>query len=268
MKRLGKNCIWCGLPTVDSDVSHVLPECFGNRDEQVLPKGTVCRSCNNYFGSKIEPALVDDPVIHAICVAFRVVDPGDANIFRDRLFDQDHPAMAAPQRNVRLDLNVRSGAFELEVAYEVKGTIRKEYDRRNVARFSRAVHKLAFESFICLQMQPDSRAARLDPFVARFRPIRQWARYGQPARKVRPLVRMPATSIATTWQSQLWGFGEHLGLELRLFGDWLAVSLTSPHAEVEHHLTKWCSGNAMRAWLISEKFRPVGEDEGGTTTAA
>jgi hypothetical protein len=47
MTRLGKNCIWCEEPTNDSDVSHVLPECFGNRDAQVLPKGTVCRSCNN-----------------------------------------------------------------------------------------------------------------------------------------------------------------------------------------------------------------------------
>ena len=97
MTRLGKSCIWCGGPTNDSDVSHVLPVCSGNRDTQVLQKGTVCRPCNNYFGSKVEPALIEDPVIHAICVAFRVVDPGDANVFRDRLFDQHHAPIAPPK---------------------------------------------------------------------------------------------------------------------------------------------------------------------------
>src|SRR6266705_2449045 len=120
MPQLGQNCIWCEALTDDSDVSHVLPECFGNRDAQVLPKGTVCRSCNNYFGAKIEPALVEDPMIHAICVTLRVVDPGDANVFRDQLFDQEHQPVAPPQRNLGLNLSVRNNALELGVSYEVK----------------------------------------------------------------------------------------------------------------------------------------------------
>ncbi len=221
MTRLGKSCIWCGGPTNDSEVSHVLPECFGNRDTQVLPKGTVCRPCNNYFGSKVEPALIEDPVIHAICVAFRVVDPGDANVFRDRLFDQHHAPIAPPKHSVGLDLRVHSDAFELDVAYEVKGTIRKKYDRRSVARFSRAIHKLAFESFVWLQMQPDPKPARLDLFAACFSPVRRWVRHGEPHGKVRPLVRMPAASISHEWEPRLWGFEQHFAIELRLFGDWL-----------------------------------------------
>lgn len=121
MTRLGTHCIWCEGPTTDSDISHVLPECFGNAGAQVLLRGTVCRSCNNYFGSKIEPALIEDPMIHAICVALRVVDAGDANVFRDRLFDEQHPPVGPPQRNLSLNLTVRDNALELDAAFEVKG---------------------------------------------------------------------------------------------------------------------------------------------------
>ncbi len=262
MPKVGQSCIWCEAPTDDSDVSHVLPECFGNLDAQVLPKGTVCRSCNNYFGSKIEPALVEDPMIHAICVTLRVVDPGDANVFRDRLFDHDHAPTAPPERNVRLNLTVRADALELEVSYEVKGTIRKEYDRRWVARFSRAIHKLAFESFVWLQIQPDPKPAPLDLFSESFRPIRRWARYGEPHGSVRPLVRMPSSNVAHEWEPRLWGFDQHFALELRLFGDWLTVSLTSPAAEVREHLTRWCSASTRPGWLIGESFGRLAAGEG------
>ncbi|MBI3780265.1 MAG: hypothetical protein HY278_04290 [candidate division NC10 bacterium] len=262
MPQLGESCIWCKAPTDNSDVSHVLPECFGNRDAQVLPKGTMCRSCNNYLGSKIEPALVEDPIIHAICVTLRVVDPGDANVFRDRLFDQDHKPVAPPQRNVQLNLTIRADALELEASYEVKGTIRRAFDRRWVARFSRAIHKLAFESFVWLQLRPDAKPAALDLFAESFRPIRRWVRYGEPHGSVRPLVRMPSSSVTHQWEPHLWGFDRHFALELRLFGDWLAVSLTSPHGEVQKHLTGWCSESGRPAWLIGESFGPLAPGKG------
>ena len=258
MPQLGSNCIWCEGSVSDSDVSHVLPECFGNLDAQVLPKGTVCRSCNNYFGSKIEPALIEDPVIHAICVILRVVDPGDANVFRDRLFDDKHPSVAPPQRNLSLNLTVRNNALELDVSYEVKGTLGREYDRRSVASFSRAIHKLAFESFVWLQLQPDPKPSKMDPFSESFRPVRRWARYGEPNGKVRPIVRMPASNITHEWEPRLWEFDEHFALELRLFGDWLAVSLTSSPADTEEHLKRWCSRTARTGWLIGDSFGPLG----------
>jgi hypothetical protein len=245
----------------DSDVSHVLPECFGNFEAQVLPKGTVCRSCNNYFGSKIEPALIEDPRIHAICVILRVVDPGDANVFRDRLFDDKHPSVAPPQRNLGLNLTVRNNALELDVSYEIKGTLRREHDRRSVAWFSRAIHKLAFESFVWLQMQPDPKLSKMDPFSESFRPLRRWTRYGEPNGRVRPVARMPASSITHEWEPRLWGFDEHFALELRLFGDWLAVSLTSSPADAEEHLRRWCSGSARTGWLIGDTFGPLGTEK-------
>jgi HNH endonuclease len=261
MPRLSENCIWCEEPTDDSDLSHVLPECFGNRGVQVLPKGTVCRSCNNYFGSKIEPALVEDPMIHAICVTLRVVDPGDANVFRDRLFDQQHRAMTRPQTNLGLNLTVRADALELEVSYEVKGVIRREYERRWVARFLRAIHKVAFESFVWFQLQPNPKPSPMDLFASSFRPIRRWARYGEPNGTVRPVVRMPSSFIVPEWEPRLWEVEQHCALELRLFGDWFVVSLTSADSEVQDHLKRWCAGSARAPWLIGDTFGPLTKSE-------
>ncbi len=260
MPQLGEHCIWCEAATEDdSDVSHVLPECFGNLS-QVLPKGTVCRSCNNYFGAKIEPALVEDPMIHAICVVLRLVDPGDANVFRDRLFDEQHPPVAPPQRNLSLNLTVRDNGLELDATYEVKGTLRRQYERRSVARFSRAIHKLAFESFVWLQLEPDPKPSKMDPFSESFRPLRRWVRYGEPNGRVRPLVRMPSSSLTREWEPRLLGFGEHFALELRLFGDWLTVSLTSSHEDAQEHLKTWCS--VRPAWLIGDTYGSLAAAKG------
>ena len=263
MPQLGKNCIWCeGSTANNSDVSHVLPRCFGNLDIWVLPKGVVCRPCNNFFGTQIEPALDKDPLIRAICVAFGVMDPGDREVFRDRLSDQDSVPTALPVRTVDLNFTVSTNAFELDVTFdEVKRTFRKKYDRKSVALFSRAIHKIAFESFVWHQMQPDPKPARLDLFDARFSSIRQWARHGQPRRKVRPLVRMTVDHISShdLWEAQVWGFeqAQHFALQLRLFGDWLVVSLTSSQAQVQEHLMSWCSASPKPAWLISDTFGPL-----------
>jgi HNH endonuclease len=266
MPQLGKDCIWCDGSTANSDVSHILPRCFGNLDAQVLPKGVVCRSCNNFFGTQIEPALDKDPVIRAICVAFGIVDPGDGKVFRDRLSDQDPVPTARPMRTMDLNLRVSTNAFELEVTFdEVKRTFQKMYDPRSVALFSRAIHKLAFESFVWHQMKPEPQPAHLDLFDARFSPIRQWARRGQPQEKVRPLVRMAVDHISPEWEAQVWGFeqAQHVALQLRLFGDWLVVSLTSSQAQVQEHLVRWCSASPKPAWLISDIFGPLSAGNGG-----
>jgi len=165
-----------------------------------------------------------------------------------------------------LNLRVSANAFELDVTYdEVKRTFQKKYDRRHVALFSRSIHKLAFESFVWHQMQPDPKPARLDLFDVRFSSIRQWARYGQPQGKVRPLVRMAVDHISAEWEAQVWGFeqAQHLALQLRLFGDWLVVSLTSSQAQVEEHLMRWCSASPKPAWLISNTFGPLSAGNGG-----
>ena len=246
-------------------MSHVLPECFGNT-EQVLPPGIVCYSCNHYFGDKIEPALFEDPVIHTMCVMFHIVDPGDGKVFRERLFNRHHIPADLPRLTPQLDLTVRSNAFEFAVACEevgIKETHHKEHKRRNVARFSRAIHKVAFESFVCYQLEADPKPSGIDLFAEQFEPIRRWTRCGHPHGKVRPLARMVSPHIAPEWRPEVIGFDQHLALQLRLFADWFAVSLTSPQAQVREHLRRWYSNGSERIWLIADDYGRLNAGDGG-----
>jgi len=82
-------CIWCKRmsPEVQfNSLSHVLPEAVGNT-KWILPRGTVCDPCNQYFGSKIEPGLLDDPLFHVRAVVVGLIDPGDMDAFRSKVFD-------------------------------------------------------------------------------------------------------------------------------------------------------------------------------------
>lgn len=246
-------CIWCNKPIEATDESHVLPECFGNSGAQVLPAGTVCKPCNNYFGSKIEPSLILDPMIHAICVLLRTVDPGDGNTFRDRLFDSQHPPHGKVNRLLKLNLSLASQAFDLDIEYAVKGQIKFAYDRRSVSLISRAIHKLGFESCVWHILQGHT-PEPIDPLSDQFRPVRAWAREGQPHPKVRPFARMPTGEITHDWETRLWNFDGHFAVEIMLFGDSFVVSLTSDQTEAADHLRTWCAQSSRQAWLIGDKF--------------
>lgn len=254
---LGKLCIWCNEPSVDSDRSHVVPECFGNQNQQYLAKGIVCRKCNSYFGSKIEPTLIADPIIHAICVATRIVDPGDGNAFRDRMFDEEHRPVKPVDRNLIIDAKLTNKHFDVHISYSVSGQMHIEYDKRRESKFSRALHKIAFEAyvwqFVSKQLPPDAS----DPFSECFNHIKQWSRYGQPHGKMRPYVRMPAKALANSWEMSIFQYSDHLGLDMRLYGDCFAVSLTSPSELTGLHLQSWCSTPINNAVLVDESYELI-----------
>ena len=68
-----------------------------------------------------------------------------------------------------------------------------------------------------------------------------------------PFVRAPAKEVVLEWEPRLWSFGEQRALELKFFGEWLAVSLTSPQKEAGTHLGDWCKA-AVGTWLIGDQF--------------
>lgn len=76
---------------------------------------------------------------------------------------------------------------------------------------------------------------------------------GGPHGKVRPVVRRPAASIFAGWDRRVWDLGAWLGVEMNLFGDWYAVSLTSPPDRALGDLRS-CVGNGAEAWCISERM--------------
>jgi len=60
------NCLFCKCNSDDSkSVEHIIPESLGNK-EHILPKGLVCDKCNNYFATKIEKVLLDQPYFRSV----------------------------------------------------------------------------------------------------------------------------------------------------------------------------------------------------------
>ena len=149
--------------------------------------------------------------------------------------------------------------MEVAVRYEVKGTIRKKYDQKSLARFSRAVHKVAFESFVWLTLNNEAWKA-VDVLDKRFDPVRRWAKGGQPQHRVRAVARNPGSrGVEPDWKSHVFAFDNDLALGLCLFGDQFAVSLTSSAKDAEPHLREWFRKD-KNALLMAESVTPLSQD--------
>jgi hypothetical protein len=248
-----ERCLWCGRksPDVVFDESHVLPECVGNQNQQVLPPGIVCKPCNSYFGSKVEPALLADPIFHVIVVFLQVVDPDDMKVFRERMFDAAHPAVGGVNRHLDLKIAIKDQKIGINVTHSLSGLLERRYERRDLALLSRALHKIAFES-LAWQIFVPGLANPPDLYSAHFDVVRKWTREGQPFQKVRPVLRRPHPAISNKWDVQTWSFGADLGLQVNLFADWYAVSLTSAPDEALKDLRKWVGAAADDMWVLGE----------------
>jgi hypothetical protein len=248
-------CIWCHNKSseVTSDISHVLPECVGNENQQTLPSGIVCKKCNGYFGTKVEPALLEDPLFHIIAVALRLKDPEDMNEFRSLIFDAKHPPVGSVKRNLHCDIKISPKNMKLNVRYCIEGSIVKTYQKRELALLSRAVHKIAFESLVWAIVNKRIQD-NIDIFGPMFEPVRKWSRYGEPTNRIRPVVRLLTTDVKSQWEFRLWKFGGAVGVELNLFGDWYAVSLTSSPDKAQDDLKQWVgySKSNLPIWCIGE----------------
>jgi hypothetical protein len=229
----------------------VLPECVGNDLQQVLPPGVVCKKCNGYFGTKIEPVLLGDPLFHVIAVFLRLVDPDDMNAFRDRLFDVTHTPVAPPQRTLNLAVGIRGRELSVDVTYKIQGCLTREYSHKQLKLLSRAIHKIAFES-LAWSLFVKGLDEPVDLFSASFKPVRAWAREGKPQNSVRPVLRRPGNTISTQWETRLWKLGHAIGAELCLFGDWYGLTLTSVHSEALTDLCAWVGQDAENLWCIAD----------------
>ena len=60
------NCLFCKKDSSGSkSKEHILPESLGNI-EHVLPSGIVCDGCNNYFATKVEKVLLEQPYFRSL----------------------------------------------------------------------------------------------------------------------------------------------------------------------------------------------------------
>lgn len=59
-------CLFCKADSSNSkSVEHIVPESLGNKN-QILSKGVVCDSCNNYFAHKIEKVVLEMPYFQSL----------------------------------------------------------------------------------------------------------------------------------------------------------------------------------------------------------
>lgn len=248
-------CIWCRRrePQVNFDESHVLPNCLENDTQHILPMGLVCQPCNNYFGAKVEPVLLEDPLLHIRAVMLRLIDPGDAHAFRDQIFDTNHPSTEPVARALDLDIKINDGELTVGVAYTIRGQLSQAYPNRRLRLLSRAIHKIAFE-WLAWDLYVKGIDDPVDIFSATFDPIRRWGREGQPMSTVRPVIRRLSTNIAPNWGIQTWRVDDEMVSEMNLFGDWYGVTLTSQPALARDELRKWIGQDSSEVWYIGEKL--------------
>jgi hypothetical protein len=256
---LPNRCIWCKRqePEISFDVSHVLPECIGNAHQHILPAGVVCKRCNNYFGSKVEPALLNDPMFHAIAVVLGLRDADDMERFREKIFDSTHQPDQPPKKEFVLRGKIlgQERSISAEISYSLKGSLTRTFFLREVSFLSRAVHKIAFESLAwVLFVKGHEEEEKLDLFSPKFDPIRAWGREGQPLYKVRPVLRCPSNQLLSEWTTELVAFQNGMGMQINLFGEWYFVSLSSEHSDALTHMKEWVTSPRPDTWLISEDF--------------
>lgn len=204
----------------------------------------------------MEPVLLDDPFFHVIAVVLSLVDPDDMNVFRDTLFDATHQPAKPPQRNVNLSAHITGNKISLDVSYEIQGEISRKYTPRQLKFLSRAVHKIAFES-LAWEIYVKGIKNSPDLFSSEFEPTRLWAREGHPQKFARPVFRRMGRKISTEWETRFWKFENGIGAEIRLFGDWYGVSLTSPHSEALSSLRGWVGSQTEGIWHITDEFREL-----------
>jgi len=257
LKATPYRCIWClkdPSGVTFRSRSHVLPECIGNIDEQVLPKGIVCDECNNYFSGELEDRLIKEPILSTLVAILGLRD-------KDSEFAYEH-SPSGVHRTAHITAKVSANRITVITQYEIEGqpnkpsevkTIRrsKKYGRTGLAFLSRAVHKIAFEAvahslLVGTGLKSQSKElGHIDLFDPSFNVVRDWVVKGKPKRSVRPALRILKLDEVKR-QEQLWewggkirGFQQWTCYELNLFHDWYIVSLTSPASEVKGDLLNW-----------------------------
>lgn len=233
------------------DLSHVLPECVGNERQQVLPAGVVCKKCNGYFGSKIEPVLLDDPLFHTIAAFLGLVDPDDMNAFRNKVFNATHAPVAPLKRSLNLAADIHGLELNLDFTYKIQGRMSRTYSPRTLKKLSRAIHKIAFES-LAWNLFVKGLDTQIDLFSSTFEPTRAWTREGRPQNSVRPVLRRPGDTVSPQWETRLWKFGNDIGVEIKLFGDWYGVTLTSGQSDALVDLHRWVGKDIENVWYFGD----------------
>ena len=275
VKPVPNRCIWClkepPNATFETE-SHVLPKCIGNIAKQVLPKGVVCDKCNHYYGTGLEPKLIDEPILSTLVGILQLRDIHSQ-------FTYEH-SPSGVHRTAHMAWDISANRVTLTTQYEIKGqpdkpnedrTISKskDYDQRDLAFLSRAVHKIAFETvshnlFVGTGLKYQNKElGDIDIFDPCFNVIRDWVRDGNPQHSVRPALRIQKFDEVERqeqlfeWGGQVRYFQQWICYELNLFNDWYILSLTSPVNKVKGDLINWLEKRKpnRQVWMVGDELQ-------------
>lgn len=185
------NCIFCQQDSSNSkSIEHIIPESLGNK-HHILWKGAVCDKCNNYFATKIEKELLEQPYF---------VSTRQRNYIKskkDKLV-KDKIVFAHPQGGTKVEASINAvfeeGKSILQIQFEndelfdkmLKGEIPEIYMpyipmlEPNNYLMSRFLTKCALEFFTFIMGKDNFLRFSSEVLEDKqFDPIRTYARYGE-----------------------------------------------------------------------------------------
>jgi len=183
------NCIFCHKVSDNSkSIEHIVPESLGNK-EHILWNGAVCGECNNYFATKIEKELLEQPYFVSVrhrnfiktkrnhLVPIKVPSPHSENGF-------EYVWMYMDENAVRLGFENESKIIPLIASGQKKHMIVPIFPEPQLSNYilSRFLAKCAFE-YLTLTFDNKEGIDRnlIGDFLKekQFDNIRKYARYGE-----------------------------------------------------------------------------------------
>ncbi len=176
-------CIFCENDSSTSkSVEHIVPESLGNKDI-ILPKGFVCDACNNYFASKVEKVLLEDPYFVSVRFRNEILTKKNKHVKHTMIFPGDAKATDVELQHTKDGIIC---SFNDEELYQsiVDGNCTKmiaphlpepEFPNANISRF---LTKCALE-YLVLMIAEDKKMDFIvdDSLQKQLDPIRKFARY-------------------------------------------------------------------------------------------
>lgn len=146
-------CLFCNnISDSSKSIEHIIPESLGNK-EHILPKGFVCDSCNQYFASKIEKRLLEQPyfinIRHRMLIESKkgIIPPQDGYI----LTPQKAKANIEFIRNFGAIINIHDDVSISQIIDNKKGEMVIPFidqPEENNKILSRFLAKLALEALL------------------------------------------------------------------------------------------------------------------------
>jgi hypothetical protein len=175
-------CIFCKADSSSSiSVEHIIPESLWNT-KQILPRGVVCDSCNNYFARKVEKPFMAAPAFTHLRFHEAVPNKKGRIPTMEVLISPGHAVRAhrGKEKGVAMTIDVPPELFEkLRTTESGQVILPISGDLPEGAIVSRFLAKVAVEA---MAQRLLGKPELLERFIdeSEFDPLRKFARSGQP----------------------------------------------------------------------------------------